>query len=147
MNTTRYILAKYVPDLARMEPRNIGVIVWSKGKFCARFLDKTDIGAIQVNDRDTYERWVVYWSRLVTADAIRPRRGRPVSAADPTSIDALLSTQKGNYILVDSGEMLEQLRRTELQEDQLVSHKSISPDKTFSSLNRYTDENHSTSSE
>ncbi len=116
MRTARYILAKYVPDLGRMEPRNIGVIVWCKGKFCARFLDQADVRSIQVNDPDTYERWINFWSRLVTADAIRPRRGQPVSAGDPKCIDAFLSTQKGNNILVDSGEVLGQLKKSELQQ-------------------------------
>jgi hypothetical protein len=116
MNTARYVLAKYVPDLGRMEPRNIGVIVWSKGELCARFLDKADSRSVQVNDPDTYERWIAYWSGLVARDAIRPRRGRPVSAGDPKCIDALLSTQKGNYILVDSGELLEQPRKSELKQ-------------------------------
>lgn len=116
MKTAQYLLAKYVPDLARMEPRNIGVIVWSKGRFCSRFLDKADIRSIHVNNPDTYERWVSYWTRLVAADSIRPRRGRPVSTGDPECINALLTTQKGNYILVDSGEVLGRLKTSELQE-------------------------------
>lgn len=37
MNTPRYLIAKYIPDLRRMEPRNIGVIVWSPQGVAARF--------------------------------------------------------------------------------------------------------------
>lgn len=109
----RYILAKYVPDLGRMEPRNIGVFVWWKGEFCAKFLESDDV---EVNDLETYERWVTYWSRNISEDAIRPRRGRPVAKGDPACIDALISTQKGNYILVDSGELLKPIRKTQIHD-------------------------------
>ena len=38
MNKTQYLLAKYIPDMHRFEPRNIGVIVWSPDGIEARFL-------------------------------------------------------------------------------------------------------------
>src|SRR5207237_10908789 len=38
MNTIRYFLARYVPNLDRGEPRNIGVLVWSPDGVAARFL-------------------------------------------------------------------------------------------------------------
>ncbi len=109
----RYVLAKYVPDLGRMEPRNIGVFVWWKGEFCLRFLEPDDV---EVNDRDTYERWTTYWTRNTSEEAIRPRRGKPVPKTDPACIDALISTQKGNYILVDSGELMSPIRKKNLPE-------------------------------
>ena len=38
MNTPKYLIAKYIPDLNRMEPRNIGIVVWSPEGIEARFL-------------------------------------------------------------------------------------------------------------
>ena len=37
MSTPRYLIAKYIPDLQRVEPQNIGVIVWAPGVAAARF--------------------------------------------------------------------------------------------------------------
>jgi hypothetical protein len=31
MKTPRYLIANYIPDLRRMEPRNIGVVLWALG--------------------------------------------------------------------------------------------------------------------
>ena len=36
--STRFLVAKYIPDMRRPEPRQIGVIVWTHGKLSARFL-------------------------------------------------------------------------------------------------------------
>jgi hypothetical protein len=38
MNTAKYFLAKYIPDMHRFEPRNIGVVIWSPSGIEARFL-------------------------------------------------------------------------------------------------------------
>lgn len=109
---SRIILAKYAPDLSRMEPRNIGVFLWSKGAICSRFLEADDVDF--VNDHKTYDRWKAYWSSLIGGNEIRPRRGKPVAINDETCVDALLSTQEGNYILVDAGEMLEAIGKREI---------------------------------
>ena len=42
MNTPRYLLAKYIPDPLRMEPRNIGVVLWAEGNVAARFVGESD---------------------------------------------------------------------------------------------------------
>lgn len=113
--TPRFILAKYVPDLGRMEPKNIGVFVWWKGAMRARFL--TDAHAAEiVNDVATYKRWTAFWSRKIEGGEFAPTRGKPVSMKDPKCIDALVSTQKGNYILVDSGELLRKVPIREMND-------------------------------
>ena len=33
-----YLVAKYISDLHRMEPRNIGIIVWTRSAVSARFV-------------------------------------------------------------------------------------------------------------
>lgn len=35
--SVRYLVAKYIPELLRNEPRNVGVIVWTPEKVDARF--------------------------------------------------------------------------------------------------------------
>ena len=87
MTEQRYIVAKYAPDVMRMEPRNIGVVVWSRGRVACRFLDAAD--AEFVTDSVVYERWVKYWSAMISAGKV--------------SLDELMRTQKGNYLLCDAG--------------------------------------------
>jgi len=97
-----------------MEPRNIGVFLWSAGKMRSRFLESD--AADFVNDRKTFDRWKAYWTTLAESDAIRPKRGKPVPVKDESSVDALIGTQDGNYLLVDAGEMLEAVGRRNLSD-------------------------------
>lgn len=135
--TPRFVLAKYVPDLARMEPRNIGVFVWWNGEILARFLKTEE--ATFVNEPETYERWLEFWNRRIQGPDVRPNRGKPVSKDVPECMDALMSTQKGNYILLD-GELLTSIKKRELGQvldtlfDDLVSLRKKKPsagEKTF----------------
>lgn len=110
----QYIVAKYIPDLGRMEPKNIGVFVWSKGELRFKFLNPHD--ADFVNEPETFERWTAFWARRVEGDFVRPTRGKPVPKSDPACLEALLSTQKGNYALVAAGELMQNIRKKELDE-------------------------------
>lgn len=110
--TPRIVLAKYVPDLGRMEPRNIGVFLWSRGELRARFLEAAD--ATFINEQKTYARWQEFWTSMIGSESIRPRRGRPVPRKEPTCVDALISTQDGNYLLVDAGEMIEPVGKRDI---------------------------------
>lgn len=109
--TPRFLLAKYVPDLKRMEPRNIGLFLWAKGKVRCKFLDAPDF----VNDLSTYERWKEYWKYEIGGDAVTPATGSRVSISTPECMDALLTMQKGNYILVDAGELVQDVRVREVE--------------------------------
>src|SRR5262245_34785589 len=72
MNTLRYAVAKYVPDLLRQEPRNIGVFVIGNEDAASRLLGETSSGALDlrrvpfVNDRSVYAEWYAYWKAIVT---------------------------------------------------------------------------------
>lgn len=111
--TPRFLVAKYAPDLDRMEPRNIGVVLWSKGDMRARFLPDRE-AAVYVNDLPVYRRWVNFWTEAVAAESIEPRRGYPVPKKDIACLEALLTTQRGNYILSDAGELMQPLRKKEI---------------------------------
>lgn len=106
----RFVIAKYVPDLDRMEPRNIGVFLWARGDMAAKFLDAT-IASAFVTEMDVYSRWINFWTKAIASGTIQPRRGDPVPTSDPASLDALLATQKGNYILTDAGELMQSIRK------------------------------------
>src|SRR5512140_1749356 len=78
MSVPRYLVAKYVPDPFRMEPRNIGVVVWADGQIAARFLGENGSEAsrirlpnrLHVSDRRQYEKWIRYWRHQLSMPAL-----------------------------------------------------------------------------
>lgn len=100
-----------------MEPRNIGVILWVRGAIHLQFLDASAAAAfINKDELNNYTRWVEFWNERVSGQSVAPSRGRPILKDSPDCLDALLTTQKGNYILDDSGEMLQPLRKKQGQD-------------------------------
>lgn len=69
--TIEWMLAKYVPDMQRNEPVNIGLILIHGDQVLCKFLGETQNGSIdgkRVRSRfasvDAYKMWVEYWKRL-----------------------------------------------------------------------------------
>lgn len=67
-----YLIAKYVDDIRRNEPVNVGVVVFGDGHVAARFEGEDDQGRLdkrrirkRVSGRDAYVAWVQHWRRLV----------------------------------------------------------------------------------
>jgi hypothetical protein len=115
-----------------MEPRNIGVFVWAQGTVAVRFL--RDGEAKFINDPKTYLRWREFWRDQMSGDEIHPLRGEPIPKSSPDFVDGLLSTQNGNYVLVDGGSLLSNLSGVEVDEaadflfDQLVAEHHQRPE-------------------
>jgi len=124
MNTTKYLLAKYIPDLHRFEPRNIGVIVWSPLGIEARFLAEYPNRPGEVDGRSipgfvtsasAYKQWVRYWRDAISGTSIRPLGGGDVvSSSSPGFIEALQQTARGNFVVVDAGSVLDDISEEEL---------------------------------
>lgn len=112
--TPRFLLAKFVPDLSRMEPRNIGVFLWAKGDIRSRFL--TDDEANFIGDKENYARWQKFWNGKIGGTEIKPERGVAVSKSKPECMDALMTNQAGQFILVDAGDLLRPIGKRELRE-------------------------------
>ncbi|MGP0067620.1 MAG: hypothetical protein ACLQGP_28995 [Isosphaeraceae bacterium] len=124
MKTPRYLIAKYVPDLRRMEPRNIGVIVWTPGAMDARFvaekldrpgqLDGRSIPSF-VTSADALRQWVGFWRREIEKPEIEPvTGGTRVARSSPEFLSALMSGNRGNFQLVEGGFLLDPLEPEEL---------------------------------
>jgi hypothetical protein len=124
MNTTKYLLAKYIPDMHRFEPRNIGVIVWSPLGIEARFLaenaqrpgevDGRSIPAFVTSD-SAYKQWVRYWREALSSASIRPIGGSEIiPASSPAFFEALQKTSKGNFVIADAGNVLDEVRESDL---------------------------------
>jgi hypothetical protein len=104
-----YLIAKYVDDIRRNEPVNVGVIVFDGEQVLARFEGEDDAQAIdkrrirRIGGRDAYVAWVQHWRRLLQA----------IDHSDPnTSIDAVMRhagsqdfyVEPGGTILLDTDE-------------------------------------------
>lgn len=124
MNSMRYLVAKYISDLRRMEPRNMGVVVWSPGGSACRFLGEKPEAPWNIDGRSipsfvtsssAYRQWIKFWRSSVDSDAIEPvTGGTPVAITDPRALEILKGTSSGNFILVDGGVILEPLSPEEL---------------------------------
>jgi len=128
----RYLIAKYVPDVRRMEPVNIGVILWNHGRTATRFLPVEEAVGL-VNEEATYSRWLDFWNGLLDQATIKPARGAAVPKEDAAFVDALLKMQEGNYLLTDGGLLTDKLPSKQIAAaadhlyKQLVSRKDSRP--------------------
>lgn len=97
--TTKIYLAKYVPDPARWEPRNVGVVIRDESGSAARFIGETPTGAIdgrQVRHvigapADAYREWVRFW------------RSSIVAGDDPME---LITRSGSDFFMAEAGETL-----------------------------------------
>jgi hypothetical protein len=110
MNTPRFLIAKYVPDLQRMEPRNVGVILWADGSVAARFIGEDENTLeikrwpdfIKVRNRPVYQDWLTFWREIISAESVSTRQGK-VERMSEKFVDGLRATGRENFILVDGG--------------------------------------------
>jgi len=118
MNELRFFVAKYVPDLRRMEPRNMGVVVWQNGEVAARFLaERRDVpGEVDgrsvpafVTSVSAYKQWVKFWRDELAQPQVVPTDG--TASVPKTSTDylgALANMSRANFHLIEAGMLLDQ---------------------------------------
>lgn len=115
-----FAIAKYVPDIHRMEPRNIGVIVWADGMVASRFLGETRNGnvnpppMVSKNNRHAYRQWITYWKYQLDLLQIRRDNGEVVPRDSPEFLDALKEKSKEHFRLVSAGRLLEGIQASEI---------------------------------
>lgn len=116
--TVRFALAKYVPDLQRMEPRNLGVVVWAEGGIVAsRFLgenSKNHLAIVERESRRAYRQWLTYWKYYLNSHQISDKQGNLIERTKSEFFDALLHKSKEQFRLVDSGHFSHKLSENEL---------------------------------
>jgi hypothetical protein len=77
--STEWLVAKYMPDLKRREPRNVGVLLRAGDRALSRFVGQQANGVIdgrflrgRVADVNTYKAWVNFWRNAMgTAENLR----------------------------------------------------------------------------
>jgi hypothetical protein len=105
-----YLIAKYVDDLARNEPSNVGVIVTDGVRVVARFDGEDDAGAINLNrirhritGSRSYRAWVQYW-RAVIDDPSSIGAAKETTPAE--LIDLLVAEPSRDFYLEQGGTIL-----------------------------------------
>lgn len=111
-NAPRVAVAKYVPDLHRMEPRNIGVVVWLNGRIESRFIGvdrhgKVNVPSFAKSDAHAYREWIESWHIQFTKKEIRlENSGKLVDRKSPEFVDALIQKSKHAFMLTDAAHIL-----------------------------------------
>jgi hypothetical protein len=101
-----YMVFKYIPDMIRMEPRNIGVMLWNDGAIAARFLDKPDF----VTSESAYAQWIDYWSKeLKKMEITSAMTGEKAPVTSPRFLEVLQESSKGNFYLALGGQVLQKV--------------------------------------
>lgn len=108
------MLAKFVPDLHRVEPRNIGVVVWDNGRVAYRFLgaykDRINPPTFVPEDsRHAYREWITFWRMQLRRDTIRKRSGVRVKRESPEFLEVLSSKSKPRFMLVEAAKLFDTL--------------------------------------
>lgn len=126
-----FLVAKYLPDLERMEPQNIGVILWSGGRVATRFASSDSLGSGV--DEENYARWIEYWERLASGSRIQLGSRSAVTVKTIRFLRELQRAQRGNYVLEEGGGILDPIDNIEQAAEflfaRLVTNRSGSVDK------------------
>ena len=114
--SARFLIAKYVPDVKRMEPRNIGVITWCDGCADARFLGEDEKPPRRLGVRDTviYRKWLTSWRKQIAKPFVEIGHGQIVNKSTPDFLDALCEWSRDSFLLVDGGEIIDTADRSDL---------------------------------
>jgi hypothetical protein len=114
--TPTFLVVKFISDIRRQEPRNIGVILLHKTGVYSRFFgedlpDPQNESGIDgrrvknlISDTKTYEQWVRYWRYCTEPYAVLD----PETAALPLAqcYKLLLESSKQNFIVTTGGRIL-----------------------------------------
>lgn len=109
----RYLIAKYVDNLARNEPINVGVVVYDGSEALARFDGENDEGRMdlrrvrhRVTGSASYKSWVTYWRAALADPSILDRGLRDVGQGDHRAIERLLALPSRDFYLEKGGAIL-----------------------------------------
>lgn len=141
MTNAQFLVAKYIPDLQRFEPRNVGVVVWTPDSVEARFLAEYPNRPGEVDGRrkpdffqslKAYRQWVRFWRKTVD-QAEKERFAQGVTRRmGPEVLERLKAASKGNFVFVDGGFLLDPVAPYELAllADQLFQKLVVTHEET-----------------
>lgn len=91
----KYYLAKYIPDMERHEPRNIGVILQQDSDVIFGFFE-TDEDSIPsfIRDNNAYVQWINFWKKEISAGK---------------SMKEICESSNGSYAICEAGILLDRV--------------------------------------
>jgi hypothetical protein len=109
--STRVFVAKFIPDPARWEPRNVGVIVARGEERAAWFAGESQPGKVDGrevrhlgNSAETYRTWVQYWRHEVV------ERGREPASLEEVGGSSFFISQAGEAWIEDEAPLRDLVR-------------------------------------
>lgn len=119
----RYLVAKYIDDLTRNEPTNVGVIVYDGSQAVARFDGEDDHARIDlrrlrgpVTGKHAYRAWVDYWRAVLENPANADAKLKDVPSGDSRVIEHLISSSGRDFYMQPGGTILIDAERSTPQE-------------------------------
>jgi hypothetical protein len=117
----RYMIFKYVDDLSRNEPRNVGVIVFDGVNAVARFDGEGNDGLPdlrrvrhRITGSHAYREWVKYWRTTLESPGKIERSLEGLRAGDSRVIESLMASSGQEFYLEEGGEILHDSERLSL---------------------------------
>lgn len=123
MSTPKYLIAQYTPDRFRKEPRNIGVVVWTRFGVKGLFQGEKMSSPGEVDGRkipgfiqspNAYRERIGFWRRALERGTIQlPAKDDEISADSIEFLEAMQQTGRGRYSLKKGGELLDDVNESD----------------------------------
>lgn len=108
-----YLVAKYVDDLSRNEPINVGIVVYDGTEALVRFDGEREDGRLdrrqiinRISGSKAYRAWVDYWRAVLADPAAADPNLRDVPPGDVKAIEHLMSRPGRDFYLERGGTIL-----------------------------------------
>ena len=106
----RYLVAKYIDDQSRNEPRNIGVVVYDGTHAVLRFDGEGNDGLPdlrkvrhRISGSRTYQEWVKYWRSTLECPGKIDKALQDAPSGDPRVIESLIESSGQDFFLEEGG--------------------------------------------
>lgn len=121
--STSYVIAKFVDDLGRNEPRNVGVIAYDGEGAHARFDGEDDEGKMNLTTvryripaTRTYKAWVNYWRHALSDPERIDAALRDEASGSQHVLERLVETASEDFYLERGGTVLLDLDELPLED-------------------------------
>lgn len=109
----RYLIAKYVDDQSRNEPRNIGVVVYDGTNAVVRFDGEGNDGLPdlrkvrhRITGSRTYREWVKYWRAALESPGKLDKALQDSPSGDPRVIESMIESSSRDFFLEEGGAVI-----------------------------------------
>jgi hypothetical protein len=122
MNTPQIYVAKYTPNILRMEPRNAGIVAWLPERVVAKFLGEQPDGRVippaivPKESRHEYRAWISYWRIMLGKESLRDKHGHLIPRAAPEFMHAIQAKARASFMLCEAGYVRGDVTADELPE-------------------------------